>query len=785
MPLKPVRTPELKGLYANSNRFTIPKGSVPRVSNMYMIRRGAFHTIPGTQWLSTSDGQPPHLTDQPPIVDLRWYSPSPGSGAAQLMTNNTPVAGNDYQIGIKQLAGTLEMVNVSAATTEPVATISQIPSGLVNSAQFGDLLFVAFGAGTAPSVFPLYTTVSLAVAANDTTVNVVDTIAFPPTGYIQIDNEVMAYTGITPSQFTGLSRGVLATGASAHAIGAAVQRPTNGAMGATMSLTGAITASQTNFIDFTFSIAPPASGVVLVNQEIFSYTGFILVKPKIGQFQGVQRGTNGTAATFHLQYTPMYPTASLPFPPPSAWNLVVNHFDPSLVYNPWPGVANSGSAGSVVPVNIGTLIFVTDTNQVPWLFRAQNSGVTGFGSNYAGPNFFPSGAGNPGDSIKDHNNSNNSGTVVWLNVGQATLSPPGAAFVFQHLDSLFLWGVGASYGSDGTTGPDALWQSDTGDPQSFNPANTTFVGKGDGTTAQGGAVYSLSEAGIAATPQLVLFKDSSTYAFLNSFASNPSLVPVSGGLGCIAPKSVQFIGGYGVMRLSYMGFTLFDGQLEHVSEYTDAIRGYLFGGLPDVAPLDLNRIQSAVSQQCTNPNMYICYCPTVGSNGLVLRGFAYDFDLKQWTVIDLPFPISSAAFNPQAAFVGSQWQSIIAGLNDSATRRTFFGDPDWDGTPIISSVAFPEMGFPGSPVYVRRVNLRISADGGGATSSLVSAIFNGTRRSGQQFTRPLNRPSSLVSSLDVGEKVLSGAVALTLKGQVLIEGTEAQIDEMPTSRVGT
>jgi len=74
--LKTVSTPELRGLYANSNRFTVPKGCVPRLSNLYLIRRGAFHTVPGSLWVSSFDGVAPHVTNQLPVVDLRIRVPT-------------------------------------------------------------------------------------------------------------------------------------------------------------------------------------------------------------------------------------------------------------------------------------------------------------------------------------------------------------------------------------------------------------------------------------------------------------------------------------------------------------------------------------------------------------------------------------------------------------------------------------------------------------------------------------------------------------------------------------
>ena len=74
--LQVVHSPELKGLYANSNRLTQPKGTVPRLCNLYLVRRGAFHTVPGSKWISSFDGLAPHTNGQYPIICLKWYSPS-------------------------------------------------------------------------------------------------------------------------------------------------------------------------------------------------------------------------------------------------------------------------------------------------------------------------------------------------------------------------------------------------------------------------------------------------------------------------------------------------------------------------------------------------------------------------------------------------------------------------------------------------------------------------------------------------------------------------------------
>lgn len=69
------------------------------------------------------------------------------------------------------------------------------------------------------------TTVTAATLTNvATTVTVGSTASFPDTGYIQIEDEIIAYTGRTATTFTGLTRGKFGTTAVAHnTIGTIVQ----------------------------------------------------------------------------------------------------------------------------------------------------------------------------------------------------------------------------------------------------------------------------------------------------------------------------------------------------------------------------------------------------------------------------------------------------------------------------------------------------------------------------------------------------------------------------------
>lgn len=940
--LRTKSTPELRGLYANSNTFTQPQGTVPQLSNLYLTRRGAFKTVPGCHWVSSFDGAAPHVLNQPPILNLSWYAPSSGSSPDIFMSQFPSITPHHFLLNL-QLTNTpgVRLNDASGSTFVQLASQAGTISLVPNTAQFGDYLIVGLDNDVPPNIFPTVTQLTSNLGTTDDLISVASTIPFAKVGYILIDNEIIGYTDKTGGTFTGLTRGAFGTSTATHTAGAFIYLAGPASTGSLIvTATSAPVAAPDTTINVTSTVNFPAPGAVntwiAVGSEVMFYSsmggttfgvpyrgsaaahpsgalvfavaplgssivetavtanvsggassvnvsgtadfppaGYILIDSEAIQytgktstsFTGLVRGQGGSAAAAHNAGALVVQLLTAATGTGLNWGPMVNSFDPSLVYGPWPGTHNASASTAVAAVNIGTIIFVKDGAGILWLFRAQNSGVTAFGATYYEPEFFPNGTiysdgamtsgsgilagtiarftadmvgqpilvegagsgggdllstiasytnsshvvladlagttvasatytigtGTYGDIAKDYNAANKSGTVVWMNIGQAALSPPGAKFVFQHLNSVFLWGVGANYGLDGVTGPDALWQSDFGAPLNFNPAFVTFVGKGDGTEAQGGCVYSLSEAGIAATPQLVLFKDASTYSFLQSFP-NASLVEVSGGLGCVAPATIQFIGGYGVMRLSYAGVTLFDGQLEHVTEYTDAIRGYLFGGLEDVVPVDFSNIQKCVSTQSVNPPFYMFFAPLVGGSGNATRGFGYDFGLKQWFVMDFPellIEVTAAAFLPQSVVALSRaYQSVIGGAFDGAVRRVFSDDVDFDGVAIDWSLTLPSFGMPGTPVYIRRINPYITAQPQsspltlGTVPRLTEVTFNGVRRTSEPIVRPLNVPKSILGSIDVGETVLQAFVSIAGLGSVLIEGCDAQTSEKPTGRVG-
>ena len=69
-----------------------------------------------------------------------------------------------------------------------------------------------------------YTTLNGGINNSVTTITVVSTTGFPTAGQIRIASEVITYTGITPTTFTGCTRGARGSANVAHSTGVAVTK---------------------------------------------------------------------------------------------------------------------------------------------------------------------------------------------------------------------------------------------------------------------------------------------------------------------------------------------------------------------------------------------------------------------------------------------------------------------------------------------------------------------------------------------------------------------------------
>ena len=183
--------------------------------------------------------------------------------------------------------------------------------------------------------------------------------------------------------------------------------------------------------------------------------------------------------------------------------------------------------------NVGDIIQPATPNG--HVYKCIQSGISGTST----PTF-PTGA---GLTVSDH-------TAIWQENGSnATPAPRGAAHAINHAGSLWLWNTSPTNTSDNLDGPSVLKMSDSNNPNSWNPLNVAFVGKNDGQQGMGMASFTIAETGITPTASLVLFKEFSTYQVIGVFgATDFEIEKAQTDLGCIAPRTIKFVPGFGIVR---------------------------------------------------------------------------------------------------------------------------------------------------------------------------------------------------------------------------------------------
>jgi hypothetical protein len=309
--------------------------------------------------------------------------------------------------------------------------------------------------------------------------------------------------------------------------------------------------------------------------------------------------------------------------------------------------------------------------------------------------------------------------VVWENQGSSSggaPAPPGAAHIAVYSGALWVFDTFPSNTASGIDGPCSLRMSDINNPNSWNPINQAFLDKDDGTEGAGLSAFTITAQGIAPQGSLVAFKNFSTYQILGLFgAPDFAIQRVQTDMGCTAPRTLQYVPGFGIMRQTHLGYGVFDGVYDRV--VSEEVRPYLFPAndseVTDIAVMDSNWSSVSWSAQTANPPMYVSAIPIGNSGGALTRILCYDLVLKAWAVVDLPFSISTMS---QFRTVSANPVTVIGGFNDGALSRWQAGDIAWDigatgvrspsavkwsiGTPVVAS------NDPDQKLYVRRINIR-------------------------------------------------------------------------------
>lgn len=232
--------------------------------------------------------------------------------------------------------------------------------------------------------------------------------------------------------------------------------------------------------------------------------------------------------------------------------------------------------------------------------------------------------------------------IIWENVGvyTATPAPRGAAHGVVYAGSLWVANTSPLPTTDQLDGPSALRMSDINNPNSWNPLNAANLSKDDGTQIMGLSPFTISEQGVAPTGSLVVFKEFSTFQIIGVFgASDFSIQQAKTDLGCIAPRTIQFLPGYGIGRLTHLGVAIFNGVGDQI--ISEEIRPYLFDNpLDDINAMDWNYAYFAKASQTANPPMYVMAIPVALPNftgftiqNLIPAGWGYFASDKYYFVM--------------------------------------------------------------------------------------------------------------------------------------------------------
>jgi hypothetical protein len=227
---------------------------------------------------------------------------------------------------------------------------------------------------------------------------------------------------------------------------------------------------------------------------------------------------------------------------------------------------------------------------------------------------------------------------------------------------------------------------------------------------------------------MVVFKDFETYQVIGVFgATDFSIQLAQTDMGCVAPRSIQFLPGYGLARLSHLGIAIFDGVRDRL--ISEEIRPYLFGGERDISAIDWSYAYLSKGTQTAIPPKYVLAIPVMidgySSPGLT-RILGYDLVLKAWTILDLPWPIQVLK---QVRAISSPPVTLTGGHNDGTVRRIQAHDPDWDGQPIDAFVRSPEVfgKYANQSLYLRRLTIRGFFTGNvpvGVNQNLITMTLN-------------------------------------------------------------
>ena len=410
---------------------------------------------------------------------------------------------------------------------------------------------------------------------------------------------------------------------------------------------------------------------------------------------------------------------------------------------------------------VNSIIVPTATNG--HYYKAVQGGTSG-----SGQPTFPTGT---GQRVAD-------GQVIWQEAGllnTAAPPPPGASHLTVYAGSLWAWNTFNVNTATGLDGPCSLRMCDVNNLNSWNPINQAFLDKDDGTEGMGLMSFTIAAQGIPPEGSLAVFKNFSSYQIVGVFgAANFTIQRALTDMGCTAPRTIQFLPGFGIGRLAHLGIAVFDGVNDRI--ISEQMRPYLFplndADVADIVVADSNFIASSWAAQTANPPGCAFFIPIGNSGGQLTRALFFDLVLKGWAVVDLPFPISTAM---QARTLSANPVTVLGSFSDGTMQRWQAGDLTWatsvagSSTPgaVAWSVRSPTTAAkdPDMRLYCRRVWVRGYVDAISAKLTIqprVAGVAGGATSVPLPATGDINAQAPVGVTHDRFDAIISGTGQVTI-----------------------
>jgi len=386
-----------------------------------------------------------------------------------------------------------------------------------------------------------------------------------------------------------------------------------------------------------------------------------------------------------------------------------------------------------------------------------------------------------------------SGSAIFQVAGllnAAAPPPPGCAHLIVYAGELWMLDTAPSNTSSGLDGPCSLRASSINNPNSWNPVNQAFLDKDDGTEGMGLAKFTITAQGIPPEGSLVAFKNYQGYQIIGVFgATQFAIQAISSDMGCISPRTLLFVPGFGISRMTHLGIATFNGVQDIL--VSEQIRPYLFptndSVYSDITVIDSNWISVAWGAQTANPPMYCLAVPIGNSGGQLTRILCFDLVMKIWGIVDLPFAISTMS---QFKSVSANPVTIIGGFSDGLLSRWQAGDINWDtsgsGARNPSAVLWNFETLTAASqnddqkIYCRRWVISL-INSGSSFMALVTPRQNGKLHTARQFYVPAGADFDIDCAIGfIGRRF---SVVVTGQGNVEIDGDTSEIEPRPAGVV--